>query len=56
MYLSGTFINLSSLNPHICLAKEVHLAELGNFKKQDISDYPSHGQSVGFLALPILPP
>ena len=54
MSISGVFTYLSSLNPHICLAEEVRLAELGSFKKQDINEC----LLPWFVSqsLPILPP
>ena len=37
-FISAASTYLCSLNPHICLAEEVHGAELDSFKKQDIND------------------
>ena len=55
MSVLGALTYLSSLNPHIYLAEEVHLAELGDLKKQDMNEclLPS---SVSSLALPVLSP
>lgn len=55
MSVLGALTYFSSLNPHIYLAEEVHLAGLGDLKKQDMNEclLPS---SVSPLALPVLPP